>query len=222
MSGRWLQQRSVPEHRCLQYTRAVRIPSSIRVALTTVLATTAIALGTTPRPQAQDGRVPEAWLLPPRDGGEMLRCATGEDRVRELRVRPLAAVPDGRVGSFVQDPPILSADFDGRLVLRDFVVLGDVPTARFVPWVDPSIDVPEPEVWTRSETRRIGGRLVSVFTPSWSGDGISKFMRSKRWDGTMAASTGESSCRETPPRAPAPPSRCASRRAPCRASRWRG
>ena len=53
---------------------------------------------------------------------------------RQLGVRPLAFVPDGRPGSFfVQDPPILTSDYNEAVVLRDFMVLGDVPTARFLP-----------------------------------------------------------------------------------------
>jgi hypothetical protein len=81
----------------------------------------------------------------------------------------------------VQEPAVLTADYDGTVVLRDFTVLGDVPTARFVPWVDPSIDQPEVETWTRTETRRIDGRTVSIFHPSWSGARIAKFFWSNHW-----------------------------------------
>ena len=76
---------------------------------------------------------------------------------------------------------MLTADYDGTVVLRDFMVLGDVETARFVPWVDPSVDEPEIETWTRTETRRVGGRTVSIFNPSWSGARVAKFFWSNRW-----------------------------------------
>ena len=76
---------------------------------------------------------------------------------------------------------MLTADYDGAVVLRDFMVLGDVPTARFVPWVDPSVDEPEIETWTRTETRRIDGRTVSIFNPEWSGVRVAKFFWTNRW-----------------------------------------
>jgi hypothetical protein len=110
-----------------------------------------------------------------------VRCATGDDRSQSLNIRPRAFVPDGRVGAWVQEPAILTADYDGTVVLRDFMVFGDVPTARFVPWVDPSVGQPEIETWTRTETRRIAGRTVSIFNPSWSGARVAKFFWSNRW-----------------------------------------
>jgi hypothetical protein len=154
--------------------------SPVRVALFVLLFTTAVILGTH-RPYAQGpGAVPDAWLSPP-SVEQPLRCATGDDRSQSLNIRPRAFVPDGRVGSWVQEPAILTADYDGAVVLRDFMVFGDVPTARFVPWVDPSVDQPEVETWTRTETRRVGGRTVSIFNPSWSGARIAKFFWSNRW-----------------------------------------
>jgi hypothetical protein len=110
-----------------------------------------------------------------------LRCATADDRTQSLNVRPRAFIPDGRVASWTQEPAILTADYDGAVVLRDFMVFGDVPTARFVPWVDPSVEEPEVETWTRTDLRRFGGRTVSIFTPSWSGARIAKFFYSNRW-----------------------------------------
>jgi len=108
-------------------------------------------------------------------------CPTDDERVQSLGVRPRTYVPDGRVASWVQEPAVLTADFDGTVTLRDFEVLGDVPTARFVPWVDPSVSQPEIETWTRTGTRTVGGRTVSLFNPSWSGANVAKFFWSNRW-----------------------------------------
>jgi hypothetical protein len=119
-------------------------------------------------------------MIPAR-GDEPLRCGTVDQRAQSLNVRPRAFVPDGRMGSWVQDPAVLTADYDGTVTLRDFMVLGDVPVARFLPWVDPSVEQPEVETWTRSETRRIAGRTVSIFNPSWSGARVAKFFWSNRW-----------------------------------------
>jgi hypothetical protein len=97
-------------------------------------------------------------------------------------VRPQALVPDGRVSSWLQEPAVLTSDFEGTVVLRDFTVFGDVPTVRFVPAVDASISAPEAETWTRTETRSIGGRTVSIFNPSWSGVRLAKFFSAnQRW-----------------------------------------
>ena len=125
--------------------------------------------------------VPEPWLLPPRTLPETDRCATGEDRARQLgRVRPLAFVPDGRPGSFVQDPPILTSDYNEVVTLREFMVLGDVATARFLPnWENGEV-----ETWTRTAVRTVAGRRVSIFNPSWSGSQIGAFVAANRfgWD----------------------------------------
>lgn len=159
--------------------RAMRIPPG-RVALAAIVSTTLAALAIHRlHAQERDG-VPDAWLSPP-PAEQALRCGTADERVQSLGIRPRAYVPDGRVASWVQDPAILTTDYDGTVILRDFEVLGDVATARFVPWVDPSISQPEIETWTRVGTRTVGGRLVSLFNPSWSGVDVAKFFRSNRW-----------------------------------------
>jgi len=126
-------------------------------------------------PAAPELRLPASRTLP-----EVDRCATGDDRVRQLGVRPQAFVPDGRPGSFVQDPPILTSDYNDTVVLREFMVLGDVPTARFLP----NRENAEVETWTRSEVRTVGGRRVSIFNPSWSGSHVGAFMQNNPfgWD----------------------------------------
>ena len=112
---------------------------------------------------------------------DTLRCGTVDDRTQSLGIRPRAFVPDGGAGSWVQEPAVLTADYDGTVTLRDFTVFGDVATARFVPWVSPSIGEAEVETWTRTETRRIAGRTVSIFNPSWSGARVAKFFWENRW-----------------------------------------
>jgi hypothetical protein len=126
---------------------------------------------------AQTAAVPDSWLSPSFGQLESERCATGDDRLRQLGARPLALVPDGRPGSYVQDPPVISADFDGVLTLRDFAVLGDVPTARFMP---AGVGA-ELETWRRTGTKTVAGRTVSLFNPSWSGTRIGAFLSSNPW-----------------------------------------
>jgi hypothetical protein len=153
--------------------------SPLRVALLGVVPTAVLVFGMH-RPHAQEPGVPDAWLAAPAFQ-EPLRCGTDDERIQSLGVRPRAFVADGRAGSWVQDPAVLTADYDGRVTLRDFTVLGDVATARFIPSVDPSVDQAEAETWTRTETRQIAGRTVSIFNPSWSGASIAKFFWSNQW-----------------------------------------
>ena len=69
------------------------------------------------------------------------------------------------------------SDYTGPLVLREFLVAGDVPAMRFKPAYDGS-DI---ETWARVGTRQIGGRLVSVFEPSWPGSAIDRTLTGQRW-----------------------------------------
>ena len=136
--------------------------SPARVALLVVVFTTVAVLGIH-TPQAQEGPVPDAWLMQKADA-RATECWTGPDRLRQMGARPRALVPDGNPATFLQEPPILTADYDGPVRLRDFLVPGDVPTVRFMlNTVDREV-----EQWTRVDTRLVAGRLVSVFRPTWS------------------------------------------------------
>ncbi len=115
--------------------------------------------------------------LPPRDTSPEEVCGTGSDRLRQLGVRAALARTDGQGISFRQDPPLLFSDYTGTLVLRDFLVAGDVPTIRF----KPSYDGSEIETWSRVGTRQIAGRLVSVFEPSWPASAIDRTLTGERW-----------------------------------------
>ncbi|HEV8398068.1 MAG TPA: hypothetical protein VGQ37_27520 [Vicinamibacterales bacterium] len=154
----------------------MRIPPRIRVTVTTVLATTAIAFGTTPPPQAQEGAVPEAWLMQKADA-RAVDCWTGPDRLRQMGLRPRAVVPEGTPATFLQEPPILAADYDGPVTLRDFLIPGDVATVRFMANT-PDRDMEE---WARIETRLVAGRLVSVFRPTWSRQRVDEILSAQGW-----------------------------------------
>lgn len=81
------------------------------------------------------------------------------------RVRT-ATVADGRIYSFRQEPTWLSARDDQGVRLREFVVAGDVDRVRFERWDDETRDYVA-ETWTRERSDTIGGRVVSIFEPSW-------------------------------------------------------
>jgi hypothetical protein len=115
--------------------------------------------------------------LPPRDNTPAEICSTGQDRLRQLGLLRTFAPVDGQALSFQQDPALIFPDFAGTLTLRDFLVGGDVPTIRFKPAFDGS-DI---ETWERTGTRRVNGRLVSVFEPSWPSRVMDRVVFGKRW-----------------------------------------
>jgi len=115
--------------------------------------------------------------LPPRETAPGEICGTGPDRLRQLGLRATLARTDGQGISFRQDPALLFSDYTGPLVLRDFLVAGDVPAMRFKPAYEGS-DI---ETWPRVGTRQIGGRLVSVFEPSWPSSAIDRTLTGQRW-----------------------------------------
>ena len=78
-----------------------------------------------------------------------------------------------RTGSFkasgVVVEPVHGDDHGVRLT--DFTVAGDVARVRF-DRVNPETRAEESETWERQRTETIGGRLVSVFQPSWRAESI--------------------------------------------------
>jgi hypothetical protein len=105
------------------------------------------------------------------------RCGTGNDRLRQLGLRPLVPVASGQPVSFRQDPLILTSDFTGTVRLRELTVAGDVPSVRFKLAYDGS----EVETWDRVATRQMNGHLVSVFEPSWPARDLDRVLRGIRW-----------------------------------------
>jgi hypothetical protein len=78
-----------------------------------------------------------------------------------------AAFPDGTPLYFTQDPPLLTADYQGRVTLRDFTVVGERPTIRFY-YRTSSAGPFAYDEFSRVLTRVIDGNTVSVFEPSWA------------------------------------------------------
>jgi hypothetical protein len=69
-----------------------------------------------PTAGAQSGIV----LAPPREIRDVERCATGDERLRQLGLRPRVVPSLGEGLSFTQDPPVLAPDYLGTITLRDF------------------------------------------------------------------------------------------------------
>ena len=104
--------------------------------------------------------------LPPESSLPQVTCGTRVDEgLRGIRPRAVQ-VSDGETLSFEQDPPLVLPNYSGRVTLRRFSVVGDLPTLDFHRW-NPDNPAGDLETWQRTTTRPIGGRLISVFEPSW-------------------------------------------------------
>jgi hypothetical protein len=107
-----------------------------------------------------------------------IECSTTRDRdLHGLRPAALSiGVADGEPLSFEQSPPVLTPDFTGTIQLRRFMVVGDIATIQFRR-IDPDNAEGQIETWERSTTTTIGGRLVSIFEPSWPDAQLAALLR---------------------------------------------
>ncbi|MDH4066022.1 MAG: hypothetical protein OEW19_16605 [Acidobacteriota bacterium] len=94
------------------------------------------------------------------------------------RWRP-QALDTGEPLSFRQEPPLVLARDDQGAGLSNFTVVGDVARVRFDRW-NPEQGEFEAETWERDRTENVGGRLVSLFQPSWSADTIQALLSRSR------------------------------------------
>lgn len=102
-------------------------------------------------------------------------CGTKRNEAA-ARPRALEPVPDGTPVSFEQDPPILLPTYSGEIRLRRFEVVGDIAQLAFQ-LRDPESSAWVPETWTRTATRTVAGRLISVFEPAWANDALARHLR---------------------------------------------
>jgi hypothetical protein len=101
-------------------------------------------------------------------------CGTGLDAT--ARSAPLAK---GTPVYFQLDPPIITADYEGKATLQDFTVVGKVSKLTFDPSIfDTNANHPN-ETWKRKRTDSIGGVEVSVFEPSWNAAEFRLFYQAK-------------------------------------------
>ena len=106
------------------------------------------------------------------------------------RYATLATQPaNGAPLYYYQDPPFLTADYQGNVVLRDFTVVGDRQTMRLY---HSRGGIWEFDEFPRTTTRMIKGVFVSVFDPIWSMAGLLDRAAngfSVYWDNQGAVST---------------------------------
>ena len=110
-------------------------------------------------------------------------CGTAERWELNGRVRADAlagGLPDGEPFTFDQDPPLVSGGYSDRITLRNFSVVGDVPTVQFLRFTR---DAPDgaAETWNRVSSRKVDGQIVSVFEPSWDAGELDKTLASRHF-----------------------------------------
>jgi hypothetical protein len=118
-----------------------------------------------------------ALASPPRELRDRDRCGTGDDRLKQLGFRPRVAIADGSGVSFRQEPAIITSDYTGPVTLREFTIAGDVATVNFQLAYDGSAT----ESWSRTGTKVVNGRLLSVFEPSGPASTLDRMLAGKRW-----------------------------------------
>ena len=91
-----------------------------------------------------------------------------------MRFRPRRVLQDNTPLWFDQDPVLLTADYQGVVTLRNFLVTGDLESVQFKPSGDGTV-----ETWTRVGVSQIGSRSVSVFSPSWSQDQVASAFKAQ-------------------------------------------
>ena len=174
-----------------------RIPNPRAVLFLAVCLLVLLASSLSPTPAAH---VPNSRLaiLPELETPVPL-CGT--PRLIELRdsLRAATPLPRGAGLDFLQQPPILTTSYTGRVTIRDLGIVGDFATVKFH-----RVDHRRPkgvhvETWRRTRRQRIGGQTISRFTKSWPASIFREVIRSQSfgWDrpqvfwGTLKARDAE-------------------------------
>jgi len=98
-----------------------------------------------------------------------------------LRADALATgLADGEPFMFDQDPPLVFAGASTPLTLRNFSVVGDVPSVTFRRVTREAPDGVV-ETWARVATRTVSGQIVSLFEPAWSAAEIDQMFSARRY-----------------------------------------
>ena len=93
-------------------------------------------------------------------------------------LRTATPLPNGTGLDFIQQPPILTPSYTGRVTIRNLGIVGDFATVKFHrPWG-------QVETWRRTRRQRIGGQTISRFTKSWPASIFSEVLsgQSFGWD----------------------------------------
>lgn len=157
--------------RCVQSSRTLLRGLGTALALLVCL----LAAG----PVAQTPGARPELPPPPLDTQPAEMCGTGlEHLFLTGRAVPLA-LSDSQGLMFDQTPAIIRPDHTGTFSLKVQLV-GDFPTMRFERW-DPEATSPNIETWTRTTTRTVAGRLISIFDKAYPDSELARILRRQAW-----------------------------------------
>ena len=94
-------------------------------------------------------------------------CGTSSLIELQDGIRSATPLTRGEALDFVQQPPILTADYNGEVTIRDLGIVGDVRTVKFHRNDHRRPGAVAKETWRRTRKQVIGGRTISRFTKSW-------------------------------------------------------
>ena len=158
----------------------IQKPRAVLFLAVCLLVLLASSLSPTPAAQIQNSRLA---ILPELETPVPL-CGT--PRLIELRdgLRAATPLPRGAGLDFLQQPPILTTSYTGRVTIRNLGIVGDFATVKFH-----RVDHRRPkgvhvETWRRTRRQRIGGQTISRFTKSWPASIFREVIRTQSfgWD----------------------------------------
>jgi hypothetical protein len=106
-------------------------------------------------------------------------CGTEFVYLQSLGLATPLALDDGQGLMFDQTPAIIRPDLSGSFSIKVQLV-GDFPTMRFKRW-DPEATGENIETWSRTATRTISGRLVSIFDKVYPDSELARILRRGSW-----------------------------------------
>lgn len=111
------------------------------------------------------------------------KCGTTFDLLSKAitGIQAMTPLDDGRPLRADQFPRFLRPTHTGVFGFNNFLVLGDYETVTFERFDEDGEDRHTDEIWQRSGTQNVAGRVVSVFNPRWTIDVLHATLRRQTW-----------------------------------------
>lgn len=106
-------------------------------------------------------------------------CGTDGVYLQSLGLAVPQELADGQALMFDQTPAILRPDHSGTFSIKAQLI-GDFPTVQFLRW-DPDVAGDNIETWSRTATRTVAGRIVSIFEKVYPDAELARILRRQPW-----------------------------------------
>ena len=113
-------------------------------------------------------------------------CGTDGDYLQSRGLAVSQQIVDGQGLMFDQTPAILRPDHSGNFSITAQIV-GDFPTLQFQ---RSDLEVTE-ETWSRSATRTVSGRIVSIFEKVYPDSELARILRVRPWGSATEVCFGD-------------------------------